>query len=307
MTFHVIEPRRNTQILRAWSFFSCSCGNSGFKHGSVIVNNIFAHFTLSLSTACDLRAPHRLTRPAFEVHNRGSPCHPKQTLHGVTFQRAHPLPATPFQWPRLRTATLGLGAAAPFLPSRPAWLYIEPSPCGGVRPAGDPVDSDLGAVFEDDPHPKLDVGRPLKPWVCHHTREPTVLSRVSCRPFHLNVDRFHQPCLLPGRTSRTGEDCRPRTTWRPLTIFGSLALPVRLTGGFCHADQTVPRQDVNSSFPPCVCHPVYQRVFAHTQVRDPRESAAACLGNALGTPSPWPPQVNMIEERCWFSQINCYV
>ena len=23
-----------------------------------------------------------------------------------------------------------------------AWLYIEPSPCGGIRPAGDPVDSD---------------------------------------------------------------------------------------------------------------------------------------------------------------------
>ena len=37
--------------------------------------------------------------------------------------------------------------------------------------------------------------------MCHDTREPTVLSRVSCRPFHLNVDRFHQPCLSPGRTS----------------------------------------------------------------------------------------------------------
>ena len=30
------------------------------------------------------------------------------------------------------------------------------------------------------------------------------------------------------------------------------------------------------------------KVFAHTQVRDPRESAAACLGPALGTPSSWP-------------------
>ena len=62
--------------------------------------------------------------------------------------------------------------------------------------------------------------------MCHHTREPTVLSGVSCRPFHLNVDRFHQPCLLPWRTSRIGEDCRPRTTWRPLTLAGSLALPL---------------------------------------------------------------------------------
>ena len=65
-----------------------------------------------------------------------------------------------------------------------AWLYIEPSPCGEVRPAGDPVDSDPGAVFEDDPHPRSDAGRPLEPWVCHHTRDPTVLSRVSCRSFH---------------------------------------------------------------------------------------------------------------------------
>ena len=78
-----------------------------------------------------------------------------------------------------------------------AWLYIEPSPCWGVRPAGDPVDSDPGAVFEDDPHPRSDAGRPLEPWVCQHTREPTVLSRLSCRPPHLNFDRFHQLCLFP--------------------------------------------------------------------------------------------------------------
>ena len=32
-------------------FFSCSCGNPGFKHGSIIVNNTTAYFTLSLSTA----------------------------------------------------------------------------------------------------------------------------------------------------------------------------------------------------------------------------------------------------------------
>ena len=48
-----------------------------------------------------------------------TPFHPKQTLFcGVTFLRAHPLPATPFQCPRSRTATLGQGAAAPFLPLR---------------------------------------------------------------------------------------------------------------------------------------------------------------------------------------------
>ena len=51
MTFHIVGPRRNTKILRAWQFFSSSRGNSGFKHGSVIVNNIFAYFTLSFSTS----------------------------------------------------------------------------------------------------------------------------------------------------------------------------------------------------------------------------------------------------------------
>ena len=38
-----------------------------------------------------------------------TPFHPKQTLCEVTFQRARPLPATPFQCPRSRTATLGQG------------------------------------------------------------------------------------------------------------------------------------------------------------------------------------------------------
>ena len=58
--------------------------------------------------------------------------------------------------------------------------YIEPSPCGGVRPAGDPVDSDPGAVFEGDPHPRSDAGRPLEPWACRHTWEPAL-------PVHLGA------------------------------------------------------------------------------------------------------------------------
>ena len=48
-----------------------------------------------------------------------TPFHPKWTLFcGVTCLWAHPLPATPFQCPRSRPATLGRGAAAPFLPLR---------------------------------------------------------------------------------------------------------------------------------------------------------------------------------------------
>ena len=51
ITFHIVGPRRNTQIFRAWYFFSCTRRNSRFKHGSVIVHSIFAYFALSLSAA----------------------------------------------------------------------------------------------------------------------------------------------------------------------------------------------------------------------------------------------------------------
>ena len=51
MTSHVIRPWRNTKILRVWKLFCSHRGNSGFKHGSVIVNNVFVYFTLSLSTS----------------------------------------------------------------------------------------------------------------------------------------------------------------------------------------------------------------------------------------------------------------
>ena len=84
-----------------------------------------------------------------------TPFHPKQTLCGVPFQRAHPLPATPFQCPRSRTATLGYGAAAPFLPLR--W-----------------PDCTLSRLRAEE------YDRPVKSIA---TREPTVLSRVSCRSF----------------------------------------------------------------------------------------------------------------------------
>ena len=82
-----------------------------------------------------------------------------------------------------------------------------------------------------------------------------------------------------------GEDCRPRTTWRPHTLAGSAVLPpLRLTGVF-HADQTLPRQDVSSPFLPA-CATTREQVLAHTQVRDSRGSAAACCSPALGTPIP---------------------
>ena len=177
-----------------------------------------------------------------------------------------------------------------------AWLYIEPSPCGGVRPAGDPVDSDPGAVFEDDPHPWSDAGRPLEPWVCHHIREPTVLFRVSCRPYHLNVDRFHQPCLLPWRTPYCHRNTAGlgRDRWglsSPYHVAATypfwaarLSLLVRLTGGIATPTW---RYHGRMLIHPSPLHVPLRSgwgCFADTQARDPCESAAACCWPAFGTP-----------------------
>ena len=45
------RERRVEHLTRIWKFFSSSRGNSRFEHGSVIVHNIFAYFTLSLSAS----------------------------------------------------------------------------------------------------------------------------------------------------------------------------------------------------------------------------------------------------------------
>ena len=57
--------------------------------------------------ACDLRAG----TVARRTQGR-SPFHPKQTSSWSHFSTGHPLPATPFQCPRSRTAALERGAAA---------------------------------------------------------------------------------------------------------------------------------------------------------------------------------------------------
>ena len=82
--------------------------------------------------------------------------------------------------------------------------------------------------------------RQERPWIRDHTWEPTVLSRMSVPLRLLNVDRFHQPCMLPWRTplqppitagcwAGIGKDCRPRTTWRPFTLAGKPCLPLRVS------------------------------------------------------------------------------
>ena len=91
------------------------------------------------------------------------------------------------------------------------------------------------------------VKHSLRLWMCHHAREPTVLSRVSMPPIPLIVDRFHQPCLLPWRTpvvelKATGQGqvraviSVPRGDHVPIPqAAGSSSM--RLTGGFlCRLD-----------------------------------------------------------------------
>ena len=106
------------------------------------------------------------------------------------------------------------------------------------------------------------------------------------RRSYLNVDRSQQACLLPWRTPHCrrlrlawagiGEDCRPRTTRRPLALAGRPVLPpLRLTGGIATPTGRYHGRTLIRPSLPCVCHPEKKKVFAH-QVRDPRGSAAAC-------------------------------
>ena len=84
-----------------------------------------------------------------------------------------------------------------------------------------------------------------------------------------------------------GEDCRPRTTWRPLTLLVQPGSPSFATHWrYCHADWTVPWQDVNSSFPlPCVCPSIY----LHTRRFGTLASPPPPVNDMPWvTPSPWP-------------------
>ena len=47
-----------------------------------------------------------------------------------------------FSAPTITDGCARIGSRSSYLPLRRPDLYIEPSPCGGVRPAGDPVDGD---------------------------------------------------------------------------------------------------------------------------------------------------------------------
>ena len=97
------------------NFFSCSCGNSGFKHGSAIVNNIFAYFALPLSTPqVHMHLCSSGSSPAHPTGFRGAP----RGEHLSTRSRLSVkspcngpvrFPQHLFSVPRSRTATLGQG------------------------------------------------------------------------------------------------------------------------------------------------------------------------------------------------------
>ena len=144
-----------------------------------------------------------------------------------------------------------------------------------------------------------------RPWTCHRTRGPTVLSRMSCRPISRILTVFTSLACYPGRTPLTATDhgwllgrdrwdCRPHATWRPPALAGSpvsrSCVSVFNWRLLHHADWTAPRQGRLDSPFSSACAAPWSTVFAHTQVRDPRGfAAAACEWHALGAPSPWPP------------------
>ena len=63
--------------------------------------------TKSFVTACDLRAPHRLTRPAFEAHSGVNTFPPEADPLWSHFSTGPSASRNTFQCPRSRTATLG--------------------------------------------------------------------------------------------------------------------------------------------------------------------------------------------------------
>ena len=121
-------------------------------------------------------------RPVFEAHPGGeTPFHPRAVLPGTRAPRTHPLSRKHlFQCPHDH----GLGKRSDRRPQHLScplrWpdCTLSPSPCGEVRPACDPVDSDPRSrlLFEDDPHP---LDRTL---VAHWSLEcvTTLGSRRSC-------------------------------------------------------------------------------------------------------------------------------
>ena len=123
--------------------------------------------------------------------------------------------------------------------------------------------------------------------MCRHTREPTVVSRLSCRPPHLNFDRFHQPCLLPGRTSRIGGACRfpvPRGGHLPLRAARLVLLYVSLEVFATPTRRYHGRMLIHPSSPACAT-PSHKGVCTHAG-SGPSRVRRRLFGTCLGDPVP---------------------
>ena len=127
------------------------------------------------------------------------------------------------------------------------------------------IEQELAKAFDVSPHPEADglVQDELPPYFLILT----VFTSLACflgtfqdrglsSPYHVATT---YPCAQPSLPS------------------------LRPTGGTHNADKTVPRQGVHSRFLPSPACATPHKVLAHTQVRDPRGSAAACSG----WPSVW--------------------
>ena len=132
--------------------------------------------------------------------------------------------------------------------------------------------------------------------MCHHTRDPTVLSRVSRHPrlwvltVFTSLACYPGAPLLPPKQGWLGQGQvrtvvpAPRGDHLPLRAARFFLLATHWR--YCHADWTVPRQDVNSSFLPHVCHPEKNKKGDRTHagsgpLRARRLLLVACLGDSI--------------------------
>ena len=188
------------------------------------MNLIFQHETLLVFGLSDC------TRPTSKRTPGRPPFHPKQvsTLELSYVQRAYPLPAdiSAHDHGRLRSSLVA--AALVYLALRRPDCTFSRLTAFIAEEYDRPVTQSIATPEPGCPGPHPRSSRP----------EADGLVQGELPP--ISPDRFHQPCLLTGRTSRIGEDCRPRTAWRPLTLFGQLGssfsashwrfLPRRLDG-----------------------------------------------------------------------------
>ena len=133
------------------------------------------------------------------------------------------------------------------------------------------IEQDLAMAPDVSPHPGADslVQDELPPWFLH-------------------IDRFHQPCLSPGRIRgqlRTVIPYHVATTY----LCGQPSLPsLRLTGSTYHG-----RTLIRPSLPACATR---AKRSLHTRRFGTLAGAPPPVeGHAFGTPSPWPPPFRSLQ------------